>query len=609
MKFVPAQVSFFLKQHSVRRNLVALTRFMAMLVGLIILYSALFHVIMRYEGHDYSWITGLYWTLTVMSTLGFGDITFHSDLGMVFSIVVLLSGVMLLLIMLPFAFIQFFYAPWLKAQEKGHTPRAVAPDMKGHVIVVSTSPIALNLVDDLKNYGARCVLLCQDSQKTLDLLDRGYDAIVGEHDSATVYRNLRLAEAAMLVVLDSDVRNTNIVFTARDVAPDVPIVASAQSEDAIDILRLAGSSRVFQFHRLLGEALARRVLNANARFSIASRYKELVAAEGPVMRTPLVGKTLRKSGLRNASGANVVGLWERGRFVLPGPDTVLTATMVMVIVGDMQQIQAANAFLSEKDGPEAAAPKNGDKNGKPEAPAARPEGADAGEKGEKAEKKDKLGAAPVVILGCGRVGRDAARQLERSGRPYSVVDKAPKGGFLKDHLVIGDAADLEVLERAGIRTAPSVIITTHDDDTNIYLTLYCRRLREDIQIISRATLDRNVGILHAAGADLVLSLASMVTSSIINLLAPGKVLMISEGLNIFRATVGKSLAGKPLMGSGIRSLTHCSVVALRGADGILHANPDPSHVFEEGEEMYLIGDSEAEKTFYETFGKNEPLTA
>ena len=596
MKFIPAQISFFLQQHSVRRNLVALTRFMLMLIGLIALYSVLFHVIMHYEGHEYSWITGLYWTLTVMTTLGFGDITFHSDLGMFFSIVVLLSGVMLLLIMLPFAFIQFFYAPWLKAQEKGHTPRAVAPDMKGHVIVVSTSPIALNLVDDLKNYGARCVLLCNDSQKTLDLLDRGYEAVVGEHDASAVYRNLRLAEAAMLVALDSDVRNTNIVFTARDVAPDVPIVASAQSEDAIDILRLAGSSRVFQFHRLLGEALARRVLNANARLSIASRYKELVAAEGPVMRTRLVGKSLRQSELRKASGANVVGLWERGRFVLPGPDTVFTATMVMVIVGDMQQIQAANAFLSEKV-PQEAAPAKG--AGKPDTPPA-----DAA-----AQKKDKPEESPVVILGCGRVGKDAARQLERSGRPYKVVDKAPKGGFLKDHVVIGDAADLDVLERAGIRTAPSVIITTHDDDTNIYLTLYCRRLREDIQIISRATLDRNVGILHAAGADLVLSLASMVTSSIINLLAPGKVLMISEGLNIFRASVGKSLAGKPLMGSGIRSETHCSVVALRGADGILHANPAPSHVFEEGEEMYLIGDSEAEKTFYDVFGKNEPLTA
>jgi hypothetical protein len=59
---------------------------------------------MEYEGRQFSWITGFYWTLTVMSTLGFGDITFASDLGFVFSMIVLLSGIVFLLIMLPFRF-------------------------------------------------------------------------------------------------------------------------------------------------------------------------------------------------------------------------------------------------------------------------------------------------------------------------------------------------------------------------------------------------------------------------------------------------------------------------------------------------------------------------
>jgi len=573
MKFLSSQITLFIQQHSVRRNIGFLLRFFAMLLGLIIVYSILFHYIMQYEDRSFSWVTGVYWTLTVMSTLGFGDITFTSDLGRIFSIVVLMSGVLLLLIMLPFTFIQFFYAPWLEVQKKGRTPRSIPADTKGHVIVVSTSPIALNLVDDLKNYGARCVLLCHDSQTTLDMLDQGYEAVVGEHDSSEVYRNLRLPEAAMLVALDSDVRNTNIVFTARDVDADVPIVAAAQGEDAIDILQLAGSSNVFQFHKLLGEALARRVLNAQARSSVVSRYNELVVAETPIMRTPLVGKSLRESGLRNTTGANVVGLWERGKFLLPAPDAVFTDTMVMVIAGDYRQINAVNHLLGPCD----------------------PAGETCNE-------------APVVILGCGRVGLAAARQLHASGRDYSIVDNNPKPRFMKDHLVVGDAADLDVLEKAGIRTAPSVLITTHDDDTNIYLTLYCRRLREDIQIISRATLDRNVGILHAAGADLVLSLASMVTNSIINLLAPGKVLMINEGLNIFRSVVGKNLAGQQLMGSGIRSRTHCSVVALRDAEGEMHINPDPNHVFAEGEEMYIIGDSRAEKAFYEKFGQDTALT-
>lgn len=51
-----------------------------------------------------------------MSTPGFGDINFESDVGRAFTILVLLSGIVLLLIMPPFAFIRFFYVPWLEAQ-------------------------------------------------------------------------------------------------------------------------------------------------------------------------------------------------------------------------------------------------------------------------------------------------------------------------------------------------------------------------------------------------------------------------------------------------------------------------------------------------------------
>lgn len=42
-------------------------------------------------GREEIWITGIYWALTVMSMLGFGDITFASDLGRLFSIVVMIG--------------------------------------------------------------------------------------------------------------------------------------------------------------------------------------------------------------------------------------------------------------------------------------------------------------------------------------------------------------------------------------------------------------------------------------------------------------------------------------------------------------------------------------
>lgn len=567
MKFIASQLTVFLQQRGTKRNLAFLIRFLCVILSMISIYTVLFHYIMGYEGQEHSWLTGVYWTLTVMTTLGFGDITFTSDLGRFFSIFVLLSGVFFMLVMLPFTFIQYFYAPWLEAQKAGHTPKSIPADTTGHVIFVGVSPLTFNLVDDLRRYGMRCVLMCPDSQTTLDSIDQGYEAVMGDHDDGEAYKRLCLSQAAMLVALDTDIRNTSIIFTARDIAPDVPITACVQSDDAIDILELAGCTHIFQFHKLLGEALARRVLNPAARTSVVSQYGELVVAETPVMRTVLVGKSLRECGLRGATGANVVGLWERGKFRLPGPDTVFTETMVMVLAGSREQIRAVDDFLGKESGD--------------------------------AEKQ------PVVILGGGRVGLAAARHLQSCGRTYCIVEKNARLLMAEEHYVIGDAADLEVLVRAGIREAPSALITTHDDDTNIYLTLYCRRLRPDIQIISRSTLDRNIPMLHAAGADLVLSQAAMMTNSVVNLLSPGKVFMLNEGLNIFRTPTPKQLVGRQLMGSGIRSGTRCSVVAIRDTEGVIHVNPEPGHIFTAGEELYLIGDSQGENAYFDKFGREK----
>src|SRR5690625_7635426 len=99
-----------------------------------------------------------------------------------------------------------------------------------------------------------------------------------------------------------------------------------------------------------------------------------------------------------------------------------------------------------------------------------------------------------------------------------IVEQVPSR--VPDHLhcIEGDAADLEVLENAGLHEASGVVITSHDDDLNVYLTLYCHRLRPDIQVISRATSEHNVATLYRAGADSVLSYAAIGATAIWNTL-------------------------------------------------------------------------------------------
>ncbi len=208
MSFLPSQLLYLLQDRRARRNIRSLAEFTLFLTVLVAVFSFLFHVIMAHEGRDFSAVTGVYWTLTVMSTLGFGDITFNSDLGRLFSLIVLVSGILFLLVMLPFTFIQFFYAPWLEAQNKSRVPRTLPPEVVRHVIITNWDPIAIALVERLRQYNHAYVLIVPEVQQALDLVDQGFRALVGELDDATTYLRAQVDRAALVVALNDDMKNT-----------------------------------------------------------------------------------------------------------------------------------------------------------------------------------------------------------------------------------------------------------------------------------------------------------------------------------------------------------------------------------------------------------------
>jgi len=181
-----------------------------------------------------------------------------------------------------------------------------------------------------------------------------------------------------------------------------------------------------------------------------------------------------------------------------------------------------------------------------------------------------------------------------------VVEKKAGIASRDNRYIQGSAADREVLEKAGIAGTPSIIITTHDDNLNIYLTIYCRRLRPDAQIICRASLDRNIKTLHRAGADLVMSFSSLVTTTIINLLERQQMLMLTEGLNVFQLGLSPKMVNRALQDLNVREVTGCNIVAVKRQDDMM-INPDPAIVLRKGDELVLIGSAEAEKIFVEKY--------
>lgn len=564
MKFLATQVAYFIDQNETRQNIKALAKYVLFLTVTVIAFSIVFHFIMLQEGREFSWITGFYWTLTVMSTLGFGDITFESDLGRFFSMIVLLSGIMLLLIMLPFAFIRFFYAPWLEAQLHSKAPREIPPDTKDHVIISQYDSVAKNLIKRLEHNQIEYFVIEEDTAKASQLYQDGVSVVQGNTDSRKTYENLAAKNARLVFANSFDTMNTNITLTVREISPNIPIAAVAENFDSIDILQLSGATHVLPLKKQLGEQLANRISVGRQRTHIIGNIDDWMVFEFTVQGTKLADLELKNSGIRKATGINVIGVWERGHLLRATPETVLTDFCVPVAVGTQEQINKLEDYL----------------------------------------KVENPSSEAVLILGGGKVGRAAARDLKKKNHKVFMVDSKKavrkKIGNIPDRFVVGDAADSEVLFEAGLKESSLIILSTNDDAVNIYLSIYCRRLKPDTRIVSRLTHDRNLEAIHRAGADFVLSYAPLASESVISIIQGRKPIIMGEGVEFLTVKLPSSLVGKTLEQSRIGSLTGLTVLAVRTEDKVF-PNPKPTTVLPKNCKLNVLGTSEQLQKFKELF--------
>lgn len=564
MRFLVGILASIMRTRRQQRNLRLLAWLVATFLVLLTVFSVMFHWLMAREGQEHSWVTAVYWTFVTMSTLGFGDITFRSDAGRLFTILVLLSGTIYLLVLLPFSFIQFFFLPWMEASEAARTPRSLPRETAGHVLLTQLGPIEEALVPLLSANGIACGIVVPEMATAGELLDAGYHVMVGPLDDPDTYRKARVDEAALVVSTRADTTNTNVAFTVREISANVPIAATASSEASVDILTMAGCTQVLQLGRLLGETMARRVLGRDGRARVVGRFEDLLIAEAAVGPAGIAGKTLAEIDLRTKTGVNAVGIWHRGTFQTPAATTRLHESGLLLLAGSREQLQRYDDAFARRD-------------------------AEVGQ---------------TLIIGGGRVGRATAAALEAEGLPWRLVEKDASRIRRPDRSVVGDAARREILEEAGIDDCAAAVITTHDDDMNVYLTLYCRKLRPDMQIISRSTRERNVETLHRAGADFVMSYATTGATAISNMLRKVDILMVAEGLHVFRIDTPRDLQGKTLASSRIREQTGCTVIAVGRAEHF-DGSPDPQAVLDPESDLVLIGDADAESRFMERYAKSD----
>ena len=208
----------------------------------------------------------------------------------------------------------------------------------------------------------------------------------------------------------------------------------------------------------------------------------------------------------------------------------------------------------------------------------------------------------VIVAGAGRVGRQACQELAAARQTFVVVDPSPASvqfaqtnGFLS---LQGDATEDAVLERAHIRQASGLIVTTSNDATNMYIVLSARVLNPKLSIVSRAADEAGVTKLIRAGASRAISpyaigghrLAHLILSPAVVDFFETALRRGNESLNIesVALTPGSSAMGKSLESLDIRQSTGATILAVVRSNNAI-PNPPPDFVLAVGDQLLALG--------------------
>jgi Trk K+ transport system NAD-binding subunit len=201
-----------------------------------------------------------------------------------------------------------------------------------------------------------------------------------------------------------------------------------------------------------------------------------------------------------------------------------------------------------------------------------------------------------ILIGYGDVGRSIANVLEKAHVHFVVVDK--NEAKLKDkgfEYYVGNGTDEEILIKAGLKNASTVIVVLNNDDEIIFATLIARNKNPHCVILARANTTKSIDKIYRAGADYVASL-SIIAGQMLAHIAIGhqqdSILML-EGLEIgkHRITEDSHLAGKSIADLGIRSRIGCTIIGIE-ENGKTNTDIDPSIILREGMTLAIIGNSD-----------------
>ena len=299
---------------------------------------------------DVSSFDALYMVAITVSTVGFGYEFPLSRLGEMWTLLIIVMGIGVALYT---AIASFEYLIDLGEVRRRRKMERDISRLSDHVIVCGWGRVGRGVWATLRDRDVTVVVIELDQDRAEAAGEAGALVIRGDATHNDVIELAGVEDAAALIAcVTDDSDNLVIALSVKSITPDLRVICRATEMESERKLRLAGADAVVAPQAVGAERLAMMalqpelaqifdvVINGNA---VEFRVEELDVAAG----CSVVGKTIRESGIRQSSGAQILAIEGENETVVvnPGPDRVLVSGERLVVVGTKDQVDKAAEML------------------------------------------------------------------------------------------------------------------------------------------------------------------------------------------------------------------------------------------------------------------------
>jgi voltage-gated potassium channel len=324
------------QQASIRHLRIAISLVLGVLAMGIVGYMLIEH---------FSFIDALFTTVDMMSTVG---ITAHllSDYGRLFTIIIIILGVGSLF---------YTFGVIMEFMIEGHLSQAIGrrimdrkiSTLRNHCIICGFGRVGSRIAGEFAAARKPFVVIDENEVPFQRCVQKGYLALKGDAASDEILREASIQYAqALLAATDQDANNIYISLSARNLNPNLLIVARANHDETVVKLKQAGADRVLSPYAIGGHRMANLALQPN----VVDFFDTLINAEIPdlaiqevtlPLHSPLIGKTIADAQNMLTDGTVLLAIKKPGGLVMGSRlETRIESGDAAMVVGTPEQLAA-----------------------------------------------------------------------------------------------------------------------------------------------------------------------------------------------------------------------------------------------------------------------------